>query len=292
MRDALLQDRATTNLTRSIPIGPVGVYDEYVLHRGASGTWVYVPERASLRLVEVPVDFYLLEARSVEAEEPESVLAFLHEWGLPVDPLNRDINADSKGLEDLALAMDHLTSGVTLGEGREAAAIELGLVQPATWWTAGVRGTAEGFRMGQLREQTIASVTNWAEVTCRIELMWDFSQMVVDKVPAQLELAETVHDLNAALAVFAPAVTVPGYTSRMPTIFNVVAAQIVNDLHDGATILKCHNETCRQPFTKQRGRSEQGAYRTKGVMYHTKECAKAQAQRELRRRRRKEQTDA
>ncbi len=54
----------------------------------------------------------------------------------------------------------------------------------------------------------------------------------------------------------------------------------------------CGSETCGREFRWHDGRSEDGQYRTEGVKYCSHPCAKAQGQRELRRRRKTERTAA
>jgi hypothetical protein len=46
----------------------------------------------------------------------------------------------------------------------------------------------------------------------------------------------------------------------------------------------CANEACRKEFRWQEGRSESDQYRAKGVIYCSNLCARAQYQREKRRR--------
>lgn len=48
---------------------------------------------------------------------------------------------------------------------------------------------------------------------------------------------------------------------------------------------RCANETCGRWFTLQEGRAEKGQHKKVGVMYCTSKCARAQAQRDYRRRR-------
>lgn len=68
------------------------------------------------------------------------------------------------------------------------------------------------------------------------------------------------------------------------TTYSVAILQLVNDLAAGDPYLTCTNETCEQVFLRQRGRSEYGGNRTRGVLYCSSTCARAQYQREKRRR--------
>jgi hypothetical protein len=61
-----------------------------------------------------------------------------------------------------------------------------------------------------------------------------------------------------------------------------------NDLAADVPYLRCANETCRRWFVRQRGRTTYGGNRMRGVMYCSNTCARAQYQREKRRRDRAE----
>ncbi|MGW6483804.1 hypothetical protein ACWGDS_39160 [Streptomyces sp. NPDC055059] len=102
-----------------------------------------------------------------------------------------------------------------------------------------------------------------------------------------LRLGQLKHSLHAALPVFS--IGIGNLTDRRPTIYSVAYLQLYNHIAEKATIRECANETCRRSFVRQRGRAEYGQNRTSGIKYCTRECARAQAQRELRRRR-KQQT--
>jgi hypothetical protein len=74
-----------------------------------------------------------------------------------------------------------------------------------------------------------------------------------------------------------------------PDLYEALCLQIHQLLVSGLPVHHCANDTCQRPFVKQHGTAEHGQYRTKGVAYCSRACAKAQAQREYRRRQRKDQ---
>lgn len=67
-------------------------------------------------------------------------------------------------------------------------------------------------------------------------------------------------------------------------LFSALCIQLMNVMVDDLPIRDCANETCKNVFQRQHGRARKGQYRTEGVMFCSASCARAQAQRELRRR--------
>jgi hypothetical protein len=64
--------------------------------------------------------------------------------------------------------------------------------------------------------------------------------------------------------------------------------QLHNVMVDGLEVRYCRNESCKRPFTRQRGRARKGQYRSSGISYCDAACARAQAQRQARRRQRQQ----
>jgi hypothetical protein len=62
-----------------------------------------------------------------------------------------------------------------------------------------------------------------------------------------------------------------------------LTTQLFNLMHEDAPIRWCANEPCGRPFVHQRGRSAAGQYRTTGIKFCSVSCARAQAQRQYRR---------
>jgi hypothetical protein len=68
------------------------------------------------------------------------------------------------------------------------------------------------------------------------------------------------------------------------TLYSAAMLQLVNDLAANETVRTCANETCHRRFVRQLGRSEYGGHRRSGTLYCSSNCARAQYQREKRRR--------
>lgn len=71
-------------------------------------------------------------------------------------------------------------------------------------------------------------------------------------------------------------------------LYGGLCAQLFNVMADDIPVRQCDNETCGRWMQRQEGRSEQGQHRSKGVMYCSRACARAQAERARRRRKRGE----
>lgn len=94
---------------------------------------------------------------------------------------------------------------------------------------------------------------------------------------------------NAALRDFHVRVLVND--AAPSTVYAVAILQLVNDLSEGETFRRCANETCGRPFVRQRGRAryaDKGTRHSTGVLYCTRLCARAQAERMRRRAKRDE----
>jgi hypothetical protein len=93
---------------------------------------------------------------------------------------------------------------------------------------------------------------------------------------------------NPALRDFHPYVDTGAI--RTAPLYGTALLQLINDLTEQVPYLTCGNENCRRVFARQRGRSEYGGHRMRGVQYCTNYCARAQYQREKRRRDRRATT--
>lgn len=72
-----------------------------------------------------------------------------------------------------------------------------------------------------------------------------------------------------------------------PDLYSGLCLQLLNVVTEDLPVLRCANGNCERVFLRQEGRAEKGQHRTAGVMYCSRQCARAQANRNYRRRQRK-----
>lgn len=117
---------------------------------------------------------------------------------------------------------------------------------------------------------------------------------LANQSPSRIETAWTYYSsfLNAGLSAFAVHVRVGPSPVGLPpaNLYTAGCLQLSHYLAGEATVHRCANERCGQPFTRQRGRAreEYGQHRSRGVRYCSHLCAKAQSERDRRKRRAEE----
>jgi hypothetical protein len=92
--------------------------------------------------------------------------------------------------------------------------------------------------------------------------------------------------IQARLVIHEPGAEPLG-SEVLTNLYTALCLQLFNHIIENAVYIRCHNEKCNRLFVRQRGRAKQGKYHTTGVMYCSDYCARAQGQRELRRRKAK-----
>ncbi len=253
-----------------VPVPPVPVWDIRVHEEH----WVELV--GAPRQVELPADFYLKEMSARRPQTREQVVDFVAQWGRVADLDWRDRPLGEVWMRQIAeqnaLADGRLPRGKFLNLERMRIAEKVGL------------STAHAYAMKQ-------RVVHIAEIEDRFEAANWMAGRFTERQDG-VERDQVIWDLfaeqlNAALSAFQVRINIGGARSVvLPelTAYSVSALQMANDLATRAVLRRCENEVCPNVFTRQRGRAEHGQHRTVGKLkYCDKYCAKAQGERERRR---------
>lgn len=124
--------------------------------------------------------------------------------------------------------------------------------------------------------------------------LWEFRRHELESPPWAEEgprsLLETT--LGVSLETFTPRLSfqsgdgTAGPYSDLATAWHICCLEMFNHIVEAAPYKTCANETCGRLFVRQEGRAVHGQHRSTGVKYCSAECARAQAQRQYRRRKR------
>jgi hypothetical protein len=120
--------------------------------------------------------------------------------------------------------------------------------------------------------------------------IWNTEQSDEDCPWLSAEAVESLLKLGLSLGLeaFSPRLQ----SDWEPDVFNlhyhwtyeICCLELFNHVVEGARYMRCANERCSRLFVRQRGRAVHGQHRTRGVKYCSGSCARAQAQRQYRRR--------
>lgn len=270
-----------------IPVPPltrriknVRVKDDWIL-------WTPVPfeDRPA---VELPEDFYLRELMELRADDLDGAARMMAAYGPLFGADRDDLSFDNEEVYYEVQGIPEADSEqqpYPFGVHRDLVAIYVRTAQAAitTWLACRREGGLEELVRPRVTEETLADLRSQTQDH---KPSWPQSLEELQELLIDAELTSLQEVLNRALGRFS--IGIGDLSDRYPTVYSVAFLQLYNHLVEGATIRRCANETCGHAFVRQRGRAEYRQHRTTGVKYCSRECARAQAQRELRRRRRQE----
>lgn len=224
--------------------------------------------------VELPPDFVLREVLDTAEASEREVVEFANKWGPPTG-YSGDVFAHfvGDGADAHRQALEDAKAKLGRGDLVSFAAIDVGLRvlrSLARHLLAHLDGADDETIVAAWTEEGHEGVTDvnfaWFQ--------WDYY-------------------LNRGLQKFTVHVRTnnPDYPTDAlrPSagLYDACCLQLAHYLASEATVIRCANERCRRPFTRQRGTAKYG-HRSRGVRYCSPLCAKAQSERDRRRRRAQE----
>jgi hypothetical protein len=252
--------------------------------------WIIWPVASkSQQAVDLPADFYLQELMELSASDLEATAAIMRQCGLLFDisldelALN-NFDWDDRSALEMIPDFDEAIDGVHYaGVRRDVVELHIEFAQQAiaTWLAIQRPGGLEELIEPEITEDSLARF-NAIPGNSPVSSLEEYRRLCLGARLLDLRIV-----VDGALSKFS--VGLDGLSSRWPTVYSVSFLQLYNHLVEKAELRQCANEPCRRTFVRQRGRAEFGQHRTSGILYCSRDCARAQAQRQLRRRRRAEQ---
>ncbi len=265
-----------------------------------------------LRQTALPDELYLRELADIHLGSREEIVAFTARWGWLGEPRAwiepRILRIDESGDTHMTspLVRFHLLEAAQnlrpeLGEGVAAELVQAGAreLDPSL---GELRHLGEFVLYASvLRDLTriylaTREVLSWEEVLGRWETRPEWLDFSDERFTGERLIAGRLwfftQILNAALAPFRaqvrlleqPSLGSASLAGQVHT-YQALALQLANHIAEVPQFKRCASETCGRLFVRQRGASQYGEGRSRGLLYCSKRCAQAEAQRRVRRRR-------
>jgi hypothetical protein len=249
------------------------------------GDWILWPIQGHRHpLVHLPPDFYLRELMTAAPDDLEAAAHLMRSYGLLFAFDQADLNLGFVG--EYPDIPEERPKGFDCGFHRTDVWLHLKTAQSAiqTWIALQEPGALDALVESELTDEAFRTFLIYNSGLPPERKTRDFFKNLEPAVRI-LTLRET---LNAALSSISVGIMHDPFDERgrYLSVYSAAFLQLYNHMAEEATLRRCANEPCQQPFVRQRGRSHFDQHRTEGVKYCSRECARAQAQRELRRRRR------
>jgi hypothetical protein len=283
----------------TVPVPDVRLIDDSVLVFGVRGEG-----GGEVRPATLEPDFHLREFHDFDANDPQQVLTFCRQWGPVGTPGCNDLHAQTRPAAIEAddavpfpwrlLGAPSPTDPQALVLGKKLGfwnglIVQVHSVARVAYYQAALSNAVEVWRHVSGKTTLDEVVANWrpedvglGSVGATREDTWITEALSPKSVP----LYDLSSHLNPALVPFH--VRLEPYYFGSDTAVNIYQAaclQLANDIAERVEYGRCANEKCARLFSRQRGRTQSEQYRKKGVLYCSTKCARAQAQRQVRRRR-------